>query len=360
MTSNPARYAYLNTRVSILAEQLMRSEQREQLFSRNLDQIEGLLRETGLDKVGNELPHNADQLEQSLTSLLMMEAHLLSRGLGGAEKQLIVHWMRRFELINLKILIRAKLSNLPAQQIIGNLVDLTPLTGIPLDELINTENINEFLWRLESTAYGAMAQQARRVYEEKQSLFAVEAVMDSRYFSDLARKALNLRGEDQKYTRLIIGSLLDQINLVWLLRFRIDFHLDPPQAYFLLSGGGHELGRAKLLELVQLDTLEQFVTNLPAHMRSKLEGFTSISQIESQMMRETRKVAHHVLRNTSFNVARAFAYLYLREQQAQLIHIAMKGKLLNLDDELICSCGFPRKAKLAAGADNTSPAWSLH
>lgn len=343
MLSETARYAYLNTRVSVFSEQLLHAEEQERLFSRGLDHIDDLLLDAGLIKFGGELPRDADDLEQNLISLLINEANILSLGLDGAARGLLVHWMRRFEMINLKILIRAKLSDTPPAQILGNLVDLGPLTGIPLEDLINSDNINEFMWRLESTAYGAMALQAKRAYEEKQSLFAVEAVLDSRYFADLARRVYSLRGNDQKYSRRIVGALLDQLNLVWLMRFRLDYHLDPPQAYFLLSGGGHRLGRDKLLELAQLDTFEQFLNSLPNDLGELLAGSKTIGDIESFMVRETHRIASHVLRSTSFNVARAFAYLYLREQQAQLIHIAVKGKLLRLDDDLVHACGFPHQ-----------------
>ncbi len=336
-----AKYAYLHTRISILSEQLLQHEQRQQLLLREPGQMEQLLRLAGLKLNLQDNTLDSDSLEQTLITTLIDEAHILTRSMEAPGKAFINHWMRRYELINLKLLLRSKFTHSPVEDIRSRMVDLGSLTGIPIDKLLATEDIGEFLRQLESTHYHAMAVQARQVYQEKQSLFDVESVLDSHYYHVLYRLANKLTGEHQRVTRALLGVVLDQINLVSLLRLRFSYQLGAPHAYFLLTPGGHDLDMPALLELAQQENPEQVLQKLPEPLAMRLAGANSISMVEAMMTKHSRHTAKHLLRSSSFNMGRAFAYLYLREQQLQLIHTVIKAQLLGLDQELVNACAIP-------------------
>ncbi len=338
-----AQYAYLNTRISILAEQLLDHEQRQQLLEPESTQMDNLLQLAGVDPGEQTSSLDSSSLEQLLLSILVRETGILTRNMDATGKAFIRHWVRRFELVNLKLLLRSKFTELPVEDLRSKLIDLGPLNGIPIDKLLATEDVAEFLRQLESTHYKSMAIQARQVYQEKQSLFDVESVLDSHYYQVLHRRANTLTGRHKQATRQLLGVLLDQVNLGWLLRLRFAYNLSSPHVYFLLAPGGHNLGMPVLLELAQQESLEQVLQKLPEPLASRLSGATRISSVESRMTDLTRHTAQQVLRTTSFNLGRAFAYLYLREQQLQLIHTALKGRLLSLDHDLISSCGIPEQ-----------------
>ena len=338
-----AHYAYLNTRVSILAEQLLNPEQRQQLLKPDGEHLSSLLQTAGVELSQSNTPLDSELLEQSLISILVQETGTLTRGMDAPGKIFLNHWLRRFELINLKLLLRSKFTQSPLGDLETRLVDLGPLTAIPLQKLLATEDITEFLRQLESTHYKAMTIQARQVYQEKQSLFDVESVLDSHYYQVLHRLSFTLTGADKSMTRRLLGVLLDQVNLNWLLRLRFSYQLNAPHVYFLLAPGGHNLGMPVLLELAQQENLEQVLQKLPEPLASRLAGANSISSVETSMAELTQTTARHLLRTTSFNLGRAFAYLYLREQQLQSIHTTLKAGLLRLDHELVTSCAIPEQ-----------------
>ena len=337
-----ANYAYMNTRVSILAEQLLTQEQCQQLLKPETEHVESLLQLAGVDLEEPSTPLDSNLLEQSLISILVQETGILTRSMEAPGKAFINHWMYRFELINLKLLLRSKFTQLPLGNLETRLIDLGPLTAIPIDKLLETEDITEFLRQLESGHYKAMAIQARQVYQEKQSLFDVESVLDSHYYQSLQRLASTLTGEHKRMTMRLLGVLLDQINLSWLLRLRFSFHLNAPHVYFLLAPGGHNLSMPVLLELAQQENLEQVLGKLPEPLATRLASATSISSVESSMTELTQNTAQLVLRTSNFNLGRAFAYLYLREQQMQLIHSKIKARLLGLDHDLVSSSTITR------------------
>ena len=341
MAGKAAKDAFLDTRVSLLAQQLLRRPEREALLSASEEELRPLLQQAGLRHLVSEPPGDTRTLEQQLATVLVDESLLLMHGMNSDQSRFIRYWLRRLELINLKIILRSKLSGVSAKEILENLLDLGPLTTLPIDALVGTESAEELLRRLESTPYAAMARQARKVYEEHLDLFNAEATLDTHYYHQLVQQARALKSACGGQVRALLGSWLDQINLVSLLRFRLNYRLEAPHAYFLLAPGGHHLPLPVLQQLAQHDSLEQMLALLPPALRQQLGEVTDIESVEYRMISRVRTHARKLLRKRSTPMARAFAYLYLREQQVQLIHTVLKGHLLGLEPELIRFCADP-------------------
>ena len=260
---------------------------------------------------------------------------MLIRPLKGPARAFLSHWKHRFELINLKRCIRHFLSGFPPAELKDNLIDVGPLGELPIDDLLRAEDAEEVLRRLEGTVYADMARHARRVYEERHNLFDLEAVLDSQYYREFVEHYNALPESDQKPLAELVGALLDQINLVWLLRYRFVFGLTSPHTYLLLIPPGRHLKKSNLLQLVQMESMEDVIQSLPTPLFKRVANASSILDVEKALERRTQRIAHTVLRHTSFNLARALAYLVLRERQMLKVHVALKGRALNLDEESI-------------------------
>lgn len=333
--SAAARYAYLDARVAVFAGRLLSEEELRRLFDEPVAEQAQSLRPTGLLPALEDGAVDAKKLEQAVVSVLVQEALALARPLTGPARDVIGYWMRRFEVSNLKTILRAVVAERSAEQIHAELLDMGPMTSLPVDSLIHAEDTAELLRRLEHTAYAAMAHQARDVYAEQHDLFDVEAGLDREYFTGLAKRAHALPDEAGRDLRRLTGALIDQMNLIWLLRYRHVYGLEPAHAYYLLAPAGRYLNARRLLALVQPDGIEEVLRQLPAPLNALLEGNTTIDGIEAAMRRETERLARYVLAYTTFNLARPCAYLLLKEWQLWRIHSELKGKQLGLDPGLI-------------------------
>jgi V/A-type H+-transporting ATPase subunit C len=278
---------------------------------------------------------NGAELEHRLIAHLLNEAEDLIRPLTGVRRDLLTHWLRRFEISNLKAIIRGKLARQTNAYIREQLLDLGPASRLPTEELLGTEDAAELLRRLEPTPYGDIARQARAIYEEHQDLFAVEAAIDRSYFAALDKRLNNLTPEDRRDMRPLFGAIIDQINLVWLLRYRFVYGLAPPHAYFLLSPGGYRAGSRELLELVKLGGLQDALRRIAALIGEATSEAPTLRQMEARLEALATRTAHYVLTHTTFNLARAVAYLWLREKQLLRIHAALKGQMLKLSSATI-------------------------
>jgi V/A-type H+-transporting ATPase subunit C len=335
MSRAVARYAYLNGRISGMAQRLLSAEEIDALVDR-----ESLTAETArlipeLASLGEEAALDPAFLESALLLALLEEFAVLSRSTHGDARQLLIHWIRRFELANLKTLIRGKVAGRSAGQVREELVRLGPFATLPLDRLLAAEDLPELLRQLEATSYRAIVYQARMAFEEREELFILDATLDQRYFSLLARRLSVFTGDERRWLERLVGTYIDHINLVWLLRYRFAYGLPPAQAYYLLASGGHRLIARDWLALAEKQSLAALIAALPRPLAELLEGASTISEINRRLERETLVVAQTVLHNGIFTLARALAYLLSRELQIQQLLAVLKGRRMQLNGALI-------------------------
>jgi V/A-type H+-transporting ATPase subunit C len=330
-----ADYAYLHCRVSICAEGLLSSQRMAELAACPPAQIAEILRDARFEGMAEELPATPRSLEQAVIDDYLQDIVVLMRPLKGAARAFLKHWAHRYEIINLKRCIRHQAAGLPPADLKKSLIDIGPVEELPLEELLRAENAEEVLRSLEGTPYADMARHARAVYEERHSLFDLEAVLDSQYYRGLFDRYKALSESDRQPLTNLLGALGDQVNLVWLLRYRFVFGLAPPHAYLLLIPSGRMLKHAQLLDLVQMEKMVDVLQSLPSPLVEEFGDASSIVEVEKGMDKRTQREAYRVLQHTQFNLARVIAYLALRERQILKVHAAIKGRILNLDEESI-------------------------
>ena len=143
--SNLAELAFLNTRVSIHAARLQPTESLLP-FIDSADPVP----EDYLEAIGLDLRHDAPALspavlEQRLMAALIEDAESIRHALPSAMRQLLKQWMQRFEMMNLKSLIRCKLTGCSTARAREFLHDLKGFGSLPLQQLLDSEDIDEFM-----------------------------------------------------------------------------------------------------------------------------------------------------------------------------------------------------------------------
>jgi V/A-type H+-transporting ATPase subunit C len=346
---NVAAQAYLHTRVSMFAGQLL-----------GLDRIQALIDQpAGLQPPG-EAQADADSgtviaqytgdLDQNNVTILLRELAELIRPLSGDGRDLLGYWAHRFELSNLKAIIRGKMTGQPLHVIEQQLMDMGSFTRLPTAELLQSDSPAELLRRLEQTPYVDIALQARRLLEQGEVLFALDAAIDRRYFAGLVRRGNDIGSTAGQLLRAIIGSIIDRVNLVWLLRYRFAYNLPPAQAYYLLIPASHRLSAAQLQQLAQRASFDDVLANLPAPYDELLAGARNNTEVTLRLEFETWRIAGNALYHSSFNVARALAYMVLRERDLRRLRAIIRGRSLHVAPGMIrTALGLP----LPEGAEAT-------
>lgn len=336
MPGTIASYAYLHARVSAMARRLLDGPTLHRLIQLPSGQegdwfvqteLTGFRREEGGDIRAS--------LEQRMISLLLADFVVLVRALSGAPRDFLIYWAHRFELSNLKAIMRGKLAGQTPATIRDQLVNMGPFASLPTDDLLRTEDIAELLRRLEGTPYSDIARQARIIYEERHDVFALDAAVDRRYYAGLAKRARTVERHEDGDLRRLMGSIIDRTNLLWLLRYRFAYALAPAEAYYLLIPAGYRLSGRDLLALSQLGSLEEVLQNLPEPFRHLLASAHNTTDVSVVLEQEMARTAQSVLGHAAFSLARVFAYLVLRETDLRQVRGIIRGRHLKLSPDLI-------------------------
>jgi V/A-type H+/Na+-transporting ATPase subunit C len=328
-----AQHAYLNTRVSVMATQLFEPSEIATLSRLPLS---ALAERFGLGSLLDE--HQSTRarsraVEQSLIQVLLAELLILVRPMSTAERALVLDWGSKYALFNLKTLIRGKLYNLDQKEIHDNLYELPERMRLSEEvraELFRAENVLELLRQLEKGTHRTLARQAREVYEQQREPFALEAAIDQRYYAGLLRQITAFTDHHLDPLKRLIGAELDRINLMWLLRFRFSYLLSASETFYHLVPSMRLLTRDRLLHLVNVETFDGVVASLPQPLDRLLAGSRNIVDVQKRIGSYAAQEARWVLHRTQSGVARALAYLMLRERDLLLLFALIQGQLLNL------------------------------
>jgi V/A-type H+-transporting ATPase subunit C len=328
--------AYLATRVALMATRLLDPADLELLSDRSAEENRAFFVEHGLGHlVATDAETARHPLEQRIIGVLLEDVVILSRALAGRERDFIIYWIHRAELANLKAILRGKMANEPPESIRDKLVEMGPFAGLPVDDLLRTEDVAELLSRLQRSAYPDIARQARQVFEEQHDLFALDTTIDQRYYTGLARRASALESGNGGGFKALMAAVIDHLNLVWLLRYRFSYQLAPSQVWYLLIPTHYQLSSELLQRLVQFNRFEDVAPALPQPFSAWLADARDPNDVARMLDDRTAALAGRTVRLSPSPLTRAFAYLLLREHDLRNVHVVLKGEQLGVDRETV-------------------------
>ena len=255
---------------------------------------------------------------------------MLIRPLSGSARAFLVFWTARFEMSNVKTLLRSKMTGERPAAVLARLTPMGTFGRLDNQSLAHAEDVGELLRRLEAGPYAGIVHHARRAFEQSHDPFSVDAALDRSYYDGLVLHARPLEKTLGTSFRGLMADLVDRINLVWLLRYRFNYRLPPAQVYYLLVGSHYSLSGTRLQRLAALDTPEAVVGALPAPWQARLAGVTDIPGVFARMEHAAAEQAQRVLHSRAPDVARAFAYLILRERDLRAFRALLRGRDLGL------------------------------
>ncbi|MEN8178667.1 MAG: V-type ATPase subunit [Pseudomonadota bacterium] len=326
---------YLKTRIRILSRQLLSEEEIPALLQIPLaDLLSRYSLESVLEDAG-EPQHTGTMLERSMLRLLMLEFSILLYPLANKARELLLYWSRKFELYNLKTLIRGKLNGLGIETIRDDLHELPENIRLPHEMLLHAENVLEMLRLLERGSYAMIARQARQVYEEKNESFSLDAAIDRLYYTGLFKYVQASEVTDKPGLNHLVSTLIDRQNILWLLRYRFAYNFAPSKAYYLLIPSGGYLNRHRLMALSNLESFESLIGKLPSTLSMLLQGATNSMQIRQRLDLHVSREAHKLIRSSPCVVVAALSYLIAREKDLRRLFAIIQGRLLELDQAVI-------------------------
>jgi V/A-type H+-transporting ATPase subunit C len=225
MASELTRYAAGNARARALLAQLLGRLGLEALYTYpSVPALVDALRRTpyGAALAGGDRP------ELRLTVRLATVGRTLLAWLQDPERAFLREYLLRYEVENLKILIRAVQGHLPWERIAPYVVPLAGIATVDIHELARASDVPALVERLAGSRYAAAAHSALHRLATA-GPFALEMALELEYYDRLWAATDALRESDTARARQILGVLYDILNLGWIARYRDVWGLSPEE-----------------------------------------------------------------------------------------------------------------------------------
>jgi len=230
---DPPRYAAVYAKVHTRFSQLLSPGTWEDLLSASdlpefIRRLEGTPYRAVVDLESDEgvdLAH----LERSLRGHSAQAVRSLLRFMPPGPRDLLAWRWRRFELDNLKTVLRAVKRQVDPERARATLVPLGEASAIPWEVLLEARSVSAVVDRLTDTFYGRALEPALDRYHREDRLFVLEVRLDLVYFRRLLEKIEGLGGQDRKEAERFLGIMIDSQNVLWAFRYREYYGLSPEE-----------------------------------------------------------------------------------------------------------------------------------
>jgi V/A-type H+-transporting ATPase subunit C len=345
----PVRYAAPNASVRARLTHLLPAHTWSQLLAAsNLADSVALLGTTvyggNLNLAGSQSPE-PEQVEQELQTYLAQAFRAPLKLMQGQSRTLLDWLWRRFEVANLKTVIRSIASNRPARSIQAALLPLGSGSDLPWDSFSEAQSIPGLLPGLRTTLHGTYyaraLQPAVARYRREGEHYVLDIALDLAYYRRLLRLLSNLSGRDRRDAERFIDPLIDGYNLLWAFRYRVFFGLSPEEIinYTLqrrLRVDAAMVRRIAMGLSLQEATQEIWNGRLPGLERLEDRPVTeALPELELILHRYRYELARHALEGYPFHLGTILAYTVLLESEVQDLIAIVEGKATGLSPEQI-------------------------
>jgi len=332
-----ASYAYTAARVRAKRAKLLPRETYPRMLNMSVTEIARLLQESEykreIDELGTRYA-GIDLIEMALNANLANTYRTMIKITQAGARAVVIAYLRRYDVENIKTVLRAKISGAPATAVEESLVPAGQLP-VELFRRMAMGDLQEAVAALEDTPYHEVVAEIG-----SKPLHLVEDRLERNYYADLVRAAQGTDNPVVLFNRLVRMEI-DIQNLDSLLRLKRD-EADPAAILEHIIPGGYEITRADLSRLVAMSWSE-LVTALEKY--SYFEAIRErIARVkEGDTLRDVETTLYKILAERAFSFSAGYplsvlpimGYIFAKRIEVDNIRTIARGKTAGLSDEVI-------------------------
>ncbi len=254
----------------------------------------------------------------------------------------------RYETDNLKQALRLWFDQAVRErsidEMVGYLYRKKILHTLPLDGIINAQDLETVIELLGGTPYGRILAAQSKQAMAGRSLFPAEIALDHFFYRSLQGQAEQLEPRDRKIGRRMIGVEIDLQNINWLIRFKEFYKLPLEEVLSWSIPEGQALDRQAIADAYgsKEDTFLNLVKKRYSEYAPLLAAQGSGSQsrlvlleriLEQIMLTEVR----HILSGYPFTIGIILSYFILKRNEIKKVMTILNAKFYQLPEERIKS-----------------------
>lgn len=338
-------YAYATARIKSKKSLLLTNDNYPKLLMIDLNEIGRFMGETQYKTEMAELASKysgVDLIELGTSRNLAHTYRSIIGFCSGDLKEIVAGYLRRWDMWNIKTILRGKYSNATVEEIQEDLVPAGTLSEEDLNALLAIDSMSEII---ETSARKLSIQVPADItlsLERDGNLAAVEDYLDFVYYQRLLASIDPNKKSDSQFLSFVKREI-DIVNLRTLLKLKMDNMPGDKIKVYFIEGGSNELSITELNRLAAIETFDNLVDELSKYsfydeIKNSLEKAKTTRSLNPVMVKLDKYLAKEAERFSHLyplSVLPILDYIIRKKIEVDNIRIIARGKASGMDNEII-------------------------
>lgn len=324
------KYSGLTAKIAVMMGRMLKVQDYEELIKkRSVQDMAAYLKYNTAYKVVlkdvNEKVIHRGQLERICKASLVDDYMKLFRFIRGNVKTFLKFAFLRYEIEDLKILLRALDTEHNTWIVRDSLVFLEKYGTVDIEKLATSKTISEFIQNLKGSVYYDVLSPFITNLQHL-NLFSIEMSLDMYFFSLIwKQKEKLLRRQDEKIISHSFGSETDMLNILWIYRCKKFYDIPKEIIYSYVISYRYKLSKEKIIAMVEAKDTDEVKSIIQTTKYAEVFGGKSDHYYEKSFTHYVHKMHKKFLRNNRFSIGSLMAYLHLKEIEIRNIVSIIEG-----------------------------------
>jgi len=329
------KFSAINTKVMALMGKMLSKDQYSKLLNcKDLNStLKVLKEETSYGELLQE--YNLDKLHRGDLEIILHKHYLSTYGkfinyFNGEYRKLIKAFFVRWEIEDLKVIIRGKYLGRSKDVIEKRLIARSPLNTIDYDYLLALKNVEEVVEGLKGSMYYKSLKNLAKDTTSK-GLFRIETELDFVYFKTIRREIKHLDKENAEVVQNILELEADLLNLGWIYRGKTFYNIPAEELFNYTIYNGYKLSKENIRKLCYINDMTDFhklIENTPYAPIYEKNDFNLIEKREREYQ---KKYFKKILRENKTNISMVISYLIVYRIEIRDIISIIEQKRYDMD-----------------------------
>lgn len=249
-------------------------------------------------------------------------------------KNLLLTLWHHYEVDNIKAALRGREAGANWNQVLHLLYPMGSQTAVTVDmlkQIVEADDIETAIGVLTGGSYHTILVHALTRYREENSLFPLEVALDLGYRRLLWDAIFELKGLDRHMALRTIGTVLDNDNLLWAIRYRIYHHLSEEEIINYTLSVGYDVSDADIRAIARGEDLSSIVFRIYPEIQEQLTGNVldtggGLQRLERALFKLALNRCRKTFIGYPFHIGIPLSYVWLAENEIQDLTILIEAK----------------------------------
>ena len=335
-------YAYTVARVKAKKSLLLGEEDYNKMLQMSVPEISRYISEAGYSKEMAELAGKLDGMDLLEYATYDNMAKVFSSILGASQGELhtmVAAYLEKWDIWNLKVILRGKSYGLSADKIREDLVLAGSLSGDDVDKLLSLDSDEEILAAFGRMMRVAVPQDVMTSYKESGNLGVIEDYLDKLHYTRLLASIKADSGATKLFESYVRNEI-DVRNVASILKLKVEGVYGEEVMKYIIPGG-KKVDKRMLTQLANAETIQAAASDL-----QQLDFYDSFKGIVEEEGVSLNEVVTGMWRY-DIDQAKKFSHLYPlsvipvvdfmihKEMEVRNIRTIARGVESGLDKDII-------------------------